>query len=479
MKTISTLSALFIAFCISFASDKLSLLPPGDPCSTPDIQLNTVSTSNSFSGGTTFTVYFTVDGVQYWTTYNNQTGQTNTNYSGSVSWGGPSNDPYVIIDAVNPCGSTTDTLAMNDPPITDDPNTGAPGSGSGNTGNNGGGNPNGNNGHGNNTDGVDSSNPGQGSGGPNGSNDPSGSVDDENGSGGNTGNTGNNGGNSGNNGGNTGNNGGNSGNNGNSGGNNGNPGGNGGNNGNSGGNNGNPGGNGGNPGGNGGGNNSTANGTGNNGGGSGGSNGNNGNSGGNTGNSGGSNGTGNTSGGSQPCDTLSLTVNSISTWSTFSGTTYSVYFTVDTTDYYSHYTPQTGNFDSNYSSSYGNVDNNSVFIVIELPTSCGGTVQDTVYFSTPYNGVSNGIAPPQVEAEESTKVYPNPATEVIYLSYSRNENERNVQFILLNQNGETEVVQGIFEETQTIDVSRIQPGVYYYTIISDGATVKRSQLIIR
>lgn len=36
-----------------------------------------------------------------------------------------------------------------------------------------------NNGHGNNLDGVDSSNPGQGSGGPNGSVDPSGGVDDE------------------------------------------------------------------------------------------------------------------------------------------------------------------------------------------------------------------------------------------------------------------------------------------------------------
>ncbi|MFM7667356.1 MAG: beta strand repeat-containing protein, partial [Bacteroidota bacterium] len=46
-------------------------------------------------------------------------------------------------------------------------------SGSGNN------NSNGNNGHGNNTDGVDSSNPGQGGGGPNGVNDPSGNVDDE------------------------------------------------------------------------------------------------------------------------------------------------------------------------------------------------------------------------------------------------------------------------------------------------------------
>ena len=36
-----------------------------------------------------------------------------------------------------------------------------------------------NNGHGNNIDGVDSSNPGQGSGGPNGAEDPSGDVDDE------------------------------------------------------------------------------------------------------------------------------------------------------------------------------------------------------------------------------------------------------------------------------------------------------------
>ena len=36
-----------------------------------------------------------------------------------------------------------------------------------------------NNGHGNNLDGVDVSNPGQGSGGPNGEVDPSGGVDDE------------------------------------------------------------------------------------------------------------------------------------------------------------------------------------------------------------------------------------------------------------------------------------------------------------
>ena len=36
-----------------------------------------------------------------------------------------------------------------------------------------------NNGHGNNLDGVDSSNPGKGSGGPNGAIDPSGGVDDE------------------------------------------------------------------------------------------------------------------------------------------------------------------------------------------------------------------------------------------------------------------------------------------------------------
>ena len=36
-----------------------------------------------------------------------------------------------------------------------------------------------NNGHGNNLDGVDSSNPGQGSGGPNGAIDPSAGVDDE------------------------------------------------------------------------------------------------------------------------------------------------------------------------------------------------------------------------------------------------------------------------------------------------------------
>jgi hypothetical protein len=43
---------------------------------------------------------------------------------------------------------------------------------------------NGNNGHGNNDDGVDVSNPGQGSGGPNGEDDPSGDVDDEGGNGG-------------------------------------------------------------------------------------------------------------------------------------------------------------------------------------------------------------------------------------------------------------------------------------------------------
>ena len=51
-----------------------------------------------------------------------------------------------------------------------------------------------NNGHGNNTDGVDSSNPGQGGGGPNGQQDPSCSgstcIDDENGGSGNHGNNG-------------------------------------------------------------------------------------------------------------------------------------------------------------------------------------------------------------------------------------------------------------------------------------------------
>ncbi|MEX1000506.1 MAG: hypothetical protein WDZ35_00175, partial [Crocinitomicaceae bacterium] len=165
------LALAFSSFSYSFESNltTLSSLPPEEPCSLAEIDLVNVSTSNSFSGGTTYTIYFTVDGVKYWSTYNSQTGVTNTNYSGNINWGGTPDNPYIIVNAVNPCGQVTDTLAMNDPGSGTNTNDGdTSGNMGNNSGNNGNGTGNGNNGNGtgngNNGNGTGNGNNGNGTG---------------------------------------------------------------------------------------------------------------------------------------------------------------------------------------------------------------------------------------------------------------------------------------------------------------------------
>ncbi|MEX1001745.1 MAG: T9SS type A sorting domain-containing protein, partial [Crocinitomicaceae bacterium] len=205
-----------------------------------------------------------------------------------------------------------------------------------------------------------------------------------------------------------------------------------------------------------------------------------------TGNGNNGNGTGNGNNGgdstttdtTEPCEDVILSVNSISTTNTFSGTTYSVYFTVDSVDYYSTYTPHTGTFDSNYPHSYGGTDSNQVYIVIDLVNDCG-TVSDTIFFNNSSHGYGNGIAPPVVEAEEKVNLFPNPATEIIYIGYQIKETEDNVQFSLINTNGEIKLVQPLYENNQAISVLDVEPGVYIYMITSGNEVIKKSRLIIR
>jgi hypothetical protein len=89
-----------------------------------------------------------------------------------------------VLSINTPCNQITKTITITYQPVSNQSGNNTPtnlgGSGADTTGTHN------NNGHGNNEDGVDSSNPGQGSGGPNGQTDTNGGVDDENGNGGNT-----------------------------------------------------------------------------------------------------------------------------------------------------------------------------------------------------------------------------------------------------------------------------------------------------
>jgi hypothetical protein len=151
-----SLNEAYAVTIVNFEKDNNFSIDEGTtgPCDLPSLNVTSVSTTNSFNLFI-YTVYFTVDGISYWATYNPLAGTTTSNYPGNVQGGGGSTNPYIIIDAVNDCGPITDTLIINTHCDSSGNNgNGNNGNGNGNgggtgTGNNGGGNGNGNNGNGN------------------------------------------------------------------------------------------------------------------------------------------------------------------------------------------------------------------------------------------------------------------------------------------------------------------------------------------
>lgn len=191
MKTVTKILPLFL-FLFLYNHGKAN----DTPCDVPALDFTDTLYFYDINGHLIYGVEFTLNGNPYWCHYNLTTGLTTNNLP---SWQymegfGDTTNAYLLYNFINQQGCEGvrmyfffDTNVVMDDPTDDDDDdlsgNNGHGHGNGHGGNCGGGhgNTNGNNGHGNNDDGVDVSNPGQGSGGPNGQTDPSGNVDDENG----------------------------------------------------------------------------------------------------------------------------------------------------------------------------------------------------------------------------------------------------------------------------------------------------------
>ena len=100
--------------------------------------------------------------------------------------------------------------------------------------------------------------------------------------------------------------------------------------------------------------------------------------------------------------------------------------------------------------------------------------QVTVEFnvSSP-NSISNLLV-------EGFSVYPNPASEMVYVDYQLNS-VNNAWFTLYNSLG-MEVMQVRLEEIKghhPVNISRLQNGLYFYTLRVDGKDVKSSRLLVQ
>ncbi|MBI3134723.1 MAG: T9SS type A sorting domain-containing protein [Bacteroidetes bacterium] len=82
------------------------------PCPLPVLTVLSISTTSSFTTGTTYGVLFTMDGIQYTSSYNPQTGAFTSTFPGATP-GGTIGNSYLVISESNFCGTLLDTIFFN------------------------------------------------------------------------------------------------------------------------------------------------------------------------------------------------------------------------------------------------------------------------------------------------------------------------------------------------------------------------------
>ena len=85
--------------------------------------------------------------------------------------------------------------------------------------------------------------------------------------------------------------------------------------------------------------------------------------------------------------------------------------------------------------------------------------------------------------DESTQqlpfaIYPNPAKEMIFLNFEVGDQE-NVTFELYDVLGKQQTISRLSATNQhQIKLSNVQPGIYFYRIVSNDASIEAGKLII-
>ncbi len=85
-----------------------------------------------------------------------------------------------------------------------------------------------------------------------------------------------------------------------------------------------------------------------------------------------------------------------------------------------------------------------------------------------------GLGVKNVTAANEVKVYPNPASETLYIDAKGNEG---AEFALFSVNGQM-VTTGVLDSKSMVDVSTLASGLYFYTITDKGNNVQRGKVSI-
>lgn len=81
------------------------------------------------------------------------------------------------------------------------------------------------------------------------------------------------------------------------------------------------------------------------------------------------------------------------------------------------------------------------------------------------------------EIKENISVYPNPANQLVNIVLDQNVS--NVSFKLFNVLGDVIVSRNLNKGQNTLSVSDLPNGVYFYAIVYDGATVETKKLVVK
>jgi hypothetical protein len=103
-----------------------------------------------------------------------------------------------------------------------------------------------------------------------------------------------------------------------------------------------------------------------------------------------------------------------------------------------------------------NIDNND-----SIPTAHGNSVLyvDNLNFD---NLITTGIT--QANETNDITVYPNPASDKLNITVAGNNNETRVK--ILNALGQQVILQPIFENVTTLDISQFEEGIYFVQVLS-------------
>ena len=85
-----------------------------------------------------------------------------------------------------------------------------------------------------------------------------------------------------------------------------------------------------------------------------------------------------------------------------------------------------------------------------------------------------GLGVKNVAAANEVKLYPNPASETLYIDAKGNEG---ADFTLISVNGQV-VTTGVLDSKSAVDVSSLADGLYFYTITNNGNPVQRGKVSV-